>query len=215
MRIRFATAIVAVMMVLPAAWAQTGSAEAPAKVGILNVQAAIAGTEEGKQAATQLQAQFAGRQAELEQLSKDIDDLRTRLRNGASTLSDDEKARLAQEGDQKSRMLQRRQQDLQDDGQEAQRDVFDRIGRKMVTILDRYAKDNGYALVVDSSAQSTTVVYAAPQVDITQEIVRLYDQAYPAKSAGATSSATPRSSTAPSRPASSAPRSTAPPPQKP
>lgn len=213
MRIRFATVIVAVMMVLPAARAQTGSTVAPAKVGILNVQAAIASTEEGKQAATQLQAQFAGRQAELEQLSKDIDDLRTRLRNGASTLSDDEKARLAQQGDQKSRMLQRRQQDLQDDGQEAQRDVFDRIGRKMVTILDRYAKDNAYALVVDSSAQSTTVVYAAPQVDITQEVVRLYDQAYPVKSAGATST-TPRSSAAPSRPASSAPRSTAPP-QKP
>jgi len=215
MKIRFATTIVAAMMILPAAWAQTGSAVAPTKVGILNVQAAIAGTEEGKQAAAQLQAQFAGRQAELEQLSKDIDDIRTRLRNGASTLSDDEKARLAQQGDQKSRMLQRRQQDLQDDGQEAQREVFDRIGRKMVDILDRYAKDNGYGMVVDSSAQSTTVVFASPQVDITQEIVRLYDQAYPAKSASAApSSGVSKSSSAPSRPASTAPKSTAPP-QKP
>jgi outer membrane protein len=211
MRIRFATSVVAALMILPAAWAQTGSAVAPAKVGILNVQAAIAGTAEGKQAATQLQAQFAGRQAELEQLSKDIDDIRTRLRNGSSTLSDDEKARLAQQGDQKSRMLQRRQQDLQDDGQEAQREVFDRIGRKMVDILDRYAKDNGYGVVVDSSAQSTTVVYASPQVDITQEIVRLYDQANPAKSASsASSTAAPRAS-APARPVTSTPRPTAPP----
>ncbi len=40
-------------------------------------------------------------------------------------------------------------------------------------------------VVLDSSAQGSPVVYGATQADITQEIVRLYDQAYPLK-AGAT-----------------------------
>jgi outer membrane protein len=209
MKNRFALGILVALMFLPAGWAQTGgdsAVSAPLKVGVLNVQAAVASTADGKQAAAQLQSQFAPRQTELEQLSKDIDDLRTRLRTGASTLSDDEKARLAQQGDQKSRILQRKQQDLQDDVQEAQREVFDRVGRKMVDVLDRYAKENGYGVVIDSSSQSSTVVYAAPQVDITQDIIRLYDQAYPAKAAGGTPpAATPRQS-APAKPQGQQPR---------
>lgn len=205
MKIRFAAAVFAVLMFLPASGAQTGAASpasATAKVGVLNVQLAIASTGEGKQAGTQLQAQFAPRQTELETLSKQIDDIRNRLRTASSTLSDDERSRLALEGDQKSRQLQRKQQELQDDGQEAQREVFDRIGRKMVTILDNYSKQNGIGVVIDSSSQSSTVVYAAPQMDITQDIVRLYDEANPVK----TTSAPAASSSAPARRPASQPQ---------
>ena len=63
----------------------------------------------------------------------------------------------------------------------AQRDVFDRIGRKMLEVIDNFAKTNGYGVVIDSSTQNSGVVYAATQVDITQEIIRLYDQANPVK----------------------------------
>jgi len=31
----------------------------------------------------------------------------------------------------------------------AQQDVIDRIGRKMMDVLDRYARENGYATVFD------------------------------------------------------------------
>jgi outer membrane protein len=203
MKIRYAAAAFAALMFLPASWAQAGAASPAAgatKIGVLNVQLAIASTAEGKQDATQLQAQFAPRQAELEQLSKQIDDIRNRLRTASSTLSDDERARLALDGDQKSRQLQRKQQALQDDGQEAQREVFDSIGRKMVTVLDSYAKLNGYGMIIDSSSQSSTVVYADPQTDISQDIIRLYDQSNPVKGA----SATPSSSAPVHRPAPAA-----------
>jgi outer membrane protein len=56
----------------------------------------------------------------------------------------------------------------------------------MVDVLDRYARENGYAVVLDSSAQSTPILYASTQIDVTQDIVRLYDQAYPVKAGAAT-----------------------------
>jgi len=68
--------------------------------------------------------------------------------------------------------------EYQEDVNAAQADVIDRIGRKMVDVLDRYARENGYAVVLDSSAQSTPILYASTQIDVTQDIVRLYDQAY-------------------------------------
>ena len=40
---------------------------------------------------------------------------------------------------------------------------------------------NGYTVVFDTSAQGSPVVYGSSQIDVTQEIVRLYDQAYPIK----------------------------------
>ena len=104
MRIRLAVLALAASLAGPAAWAQSGGAgAAPAagmKVGVINVQVAITSTSEGKQAAAELQSQFAPRQSELDNLRRQVEDIQTRLRTGASTLSDDEKARLAREGDQ-------------------------------------------------------------------------------------------------------------------
>ena len=38
---------------------------------------------------------------------------------------------------------------------------MNRIGRKMMVILDKYSKENDYAVIFDTSAQQTPVVYAA------------------------------------------------------
>src|SRR5271170_7941633 len=198
MKMRFAVPALAAFLMVPAMWAQTGGASvaaASSKVGVIDVQVAITSTAEGKQAAAELQSQFTPRQTDLQNMQKQIDDIRSRLQTGQTTLSDDEKARLAREGDQLTRNLQRKQQESQDDFNDAQQDVVNRIGRKLVDILDAYSKDNGLAVVLDTSAQQTPVVYASNQIDITQEIIRLYDQKNPVKSsgAGAGSSATPRS----------------------
>jgi outer membrane protein len=183
MKIRLAMPALAMFLAMPAAWAQSSgaSASAPAKVGVINVQVAITSTAEGKQAAAELQSKFAPRQAELENMRKQMEDLQTRLRTGQTTLSDDEKVRLAREGDQLNRSYQRKQQEAQDDFNDEQQDVVNRIGRKMVAVLDKYSKENGYAVILDTSAQQTPVVYAAPQNDVTQEIIRLFDEANPVK----------------------------------
>ena len=202
MKIRLAIPVLAALMATPAVWAQGGAtASAAMKVGVINVQAAIASTAEGKQASAELQSQFAPRTTELENLRKQIEDLQTRLRTGQATLSDEEKARLSREGDQLTRTFQRKQQDFQDDTNEAQQDVINRIGRKMISVLDKYSKDNGYSVILDTSSQQTPVMYAASGVDVTQEIIRLYDQNYPVKTASTAApkpATTPKPATAPS-----------------
>jgi outer membrane protein len=162
------------------------------KIGVISVRQAIAGTAEGKQAGAELQSQFAARQNELEGLNKQINDLRQRLDAG-SKLSPEEQTRLQREGEVKARQLQRKQDEYQEDVNAAQADVFDRIGRKMIDVLDRYARENGYVAVLDSSAQNTPILFASTNIDVTQDIVRLYDQAYPVKGGGA--------ATTPARPA--------------
>jgi outer membrane protein len=189
MKIRTAVPVLAAILMAPAVWAQGAAPAAASKVGVINVQAAIASTAEGKQAGAELQSRFAPRTTELQNLQKQIEDLRARLQTGQTTLSDDEKARLAREGDQLTRTFQRKQQELQDDSNDAQQDVVNRIGRKLVDVLDKYSKENGYSIILDTSSQQTPVIYASNQMDVTQDIIRLYDQSYPVKNAAATAPA--------------------------
>jgi outer membrane protein len=176
----------ATLLAAPALWAQAGAsaaAPAPSKIAVISLQAAILGTAEGKQASQELRAQFAPRQTDLQNLQKQIEDIQRRAQAGATTLSDEEKARLSQEYAALSRRYQREQQDLTDDGNDAQQAAVNKIGQKMLTVLDKFAKTNGYGVVIDESAQNTPVVYAANQADITQQIIKLYDDAYPVKAA--------------------------------
>ena len=159
---------------------------ASGKLGVINVRQAIVTTSEGKQASAELQSQFAPRQTELENLNKQIADLRQRLSASDGKLSQDEQTRLTRQGELLARQLQRKQDEYQEDVNASQGDVIDKIGRKMIDVLDRYARENGYVAILDSSAQNTPILYASNQIDVTQDIIRLYDQAYPLKAGSTT-----------------------------
>jgi outer membrane protein len=207
-------AAMAVMFLFPISGVRaqgTGAAPGPVKIAVLNVRNAIVATAEGKQAQAQLQSQFAPKQNELQNMQKQIEDLQRRLSEGARTLSDDEKAKLTAQGELLTRRLQRNNDDLNEELNAAQSDIVNSIGRKMLEVLDRYSRENGFSIVLDTSAQGSPVVYGSAQSDITQEIVRLYDQAYPVKggapaaSAPAPKPATPAPAPAAPRPATPAP----------
>lgn len=214
---------VATLLLLAAvlAWAQSANekspaaAPVPAKIGVLNVRQAIVASAEGRQASAELQSTFAPRQNELENTRKQIEDLQKRLRDGDRTLSEDEKARLTRQGELLTRQFQRKQDELQEELNAAQGDVFERIGRKMMDVLDRYARENGYSIVFDTSAQNSPVIYGSSTIEVTQDIIRLYDQANPVKGAPAPASAAPSQAPTTRPPASSQPKTTPPPVQKP
>ena len=157
------------------------SLAAPGKVGVINIRAAIGSTAEGKQAQAELQSSFAPRQTEIENMNKQINDLRQRLAACEGKCSQDEIQRLTTQGQRLTQQFDRKNTEFNEDSNAALGDVIDRIGRKMVDVLERYASQNGYSVVLDSSAQNTPILFAASQIDVTQDIVRLYDQAYPVK----------------------------------
>jgi len=58
-------------------------------------------------------------------------------------------------------------------------------------VVNRYAQEHSYAVILDASSQNSAVLYAAKNVDVTQDIVRLYDEAHPVKAAALASGARP------------------------
>src|SRR5271157_1755371 len=132
MKKRYCTIALAVASLMGTA---TVRAQAPAggastgKVGVINVRNAIVSTAEGKQASAELQSQFAPRQTELENLNKQLNDIRQRLQAAEGKLSQEEQLRLQRQGEVLTRQLERKQTEYQEDVNAAQGDVIDKIGR--------------------------------------------------------------------------------------
>jgi outer membrane protein len=160
-----------------------GGAVPNGKIGMIDARQVIVSTAEGKQASSELQAQFASRQNELEDLGKQVNDLKQRLAAGQSILSEEERNLLGQQRQRLALQYDRKSNELSEDIQSAQAEVVERIGRKMVDVVDRYPRENGFIAAFDSSAQNSPILFRSNSINLTQEIVRLYDQAYPANSA--------------------------------
>ena len=164
--------------------AQAQTAPAPqTKVGIIHIQNAIISTKDGQKAASELQAKFAPKKADLEKKQSAISQLQDQLRKGSNTMSEDAKQKLMREIDQNTKSLNRETEDDQAELDQEQGKVMQELGQRMMAVIDKYAKDNGFSLILDVSSPQTPVLYAANSIDITQDIIGLYDKNAPGASA--------------------------------
>jgi Skp family chaperone for outer membrane proteins len=184
----------------------------PTKIGVVNIQQAIGESAEGKKEIDALQQKFNPKQAELKNLSDEVESLKKQYQAQAEKLSDEEKSSRAKAIDTKQKSLQRNYEDAQAEFQQAEQEEINRIGSKMVTVLEKYANANGYAVVLDvSNPQTSPVLWATQGTVITKDLVDAYDKENPVggsapapKPAGSAGTAT-RPATTPARPATPAP----------
>jgi len=164
---------------------QALSGPAPTKIAIINIQAAILSTKDGQKALAEVQAKFSPRKTELDKKHTDIEALQEQLRKGSATMSDDAKERLNKDIEAGTKDMNRKAQDLNDDLEADQGRIMQELGGKMMKIVEEYATQNGFAVVLDVSNPQTDVLWAAAATAITPDIIRLYDQAHPVAEAAA------------------------------
>jgi outer membrane protein len=165
-----------VAFTLAVAAALAANAQGPNKVAVISIQGAIAATKDGQKAIAELDSKAAPKRKELDQKQTDINTLKDQLSKGSNTLSEATKAELYKNIQQKTTSLQRDFEDAQADMDQEQQKILQQLGQKILAVIERYARDNGYAMVVDVSSPQTPVMYASPSIDITKEIIDLYDK---------------------------------------
>jgi outer membrane protein len=146
------------------------------KVAVINIQSAIVSTKDGQKAAAELDAKFSPRRKEVDGKQAELSQLRDQLQKGQNTLSDAAKNELYKTIDVKTKSLNREMEDAQADLEQDQQRLVQELGQKVMVVVDKYAKDNGFTLVLDVSSPQTPVLYASNTIDITKEIVDLYDK---------------------------------------
>jgi len=189
-------------------------AQTPAKVAIIHVQNAILQTKDGQKAASDLQGRFAPKKADLDKKQADIAAPQDTFRKGSATMSEEAKAKLTRDIDANNKSLQRDTEDAQADLDQEQGKIMQELGNKVMAVLEKYATANGYALVLDVSNPQTPVLWASQTIDITGDIVKLYDQANPGTGAPAAAKAPAGTAPAAPRPAATTPSAPAPAPKK-
>jgi outer membrane protein len=165
-----------VAFTLAVAAALAANAQGPTKVAVISIQGAIAATKDGQKAIAELDSKAAPKRKELDQKQTDINTLKDQLSKGSNTLSEATKAELYKNIQQKTTSLQRDFEDAQADMDQEQQKILQQLGQKILAVIERYARDNSYAMVVDVSSPQTPVMYASPSIDITKEIIDLYDK---------------------------------------
>ena len=174
-------------------------AQAPTKVGVINIQAALVNTKDGQKAAAELEAKRAPKTKDLERKQGEIRSLQDSLNRGGNAMADAAKAELVRNIDTKTKSFNRELEDSQAEWDQEQQKILQDLGQKMMTVIDKYAKDNAFSLILDVNPQNSPILYASNTIDITREIIDLYD-----KNAGTMTSAPPAA-----RPAVVNPRPTA------
>lgn len=207
----------------PAAPAAVPAATVPAtgmsRVGIINIQGAILASNEGRRDLEALDKKFDPKRNELLNLNKEIEDLKKQLNTQGDKMNEEARASLVRNLETKQKTMQRASEDAQNEYQQQQTEIAQRILQKMAPVIDKFAKDNQYSLLIDVSQPwpQGQVLWFGANTDVTKAVVDLYNaQSGVPAPASATSSSSKSSGTTTPKPAKPAatPASAATPPPK-
>ena len=170
-----AVALVAALSVaLPAA------ASDDAKIGVVDLQRALNEVNEGAAAKANLKREFEQKQRALDEKQNELKALKEELDARAMMMTAEAKQEKAGQLQQKLMETQQLYMQLQQEVSQKEAAVTGEIFQKMGTILQTMGADGGYLMIVEKSA----VPYAKGHVDITNELIRRYNDAYGKKKGG-------------------------------
>jgi outer membrane protein len=164
----------------PSAPAPAGSLAhaGPTKIAVIVFQQAVAQTNEGQRNFAQLQQKFAPKQAQLKSQSEEVDSLKKQLQDAGTNLSEDERNLRLRTIDEKTKALQRVAEDDQNDFNSALNDTYQALAQKVYAVMQSYASQQGYTLVLDDTPQQNSpspVLWFNPSTDITKAVVEAYN----------------------------------------
>ncbi|HZQ71086.1 MAG TPA: OmpH family outer membrane protein [Terriglobales bacterium] len=147
------------------------------KIGTINVEQAIYATNEGQRDFEALGKKLEPKQNELKNLNDEVDGLKKQLSTQGDKLNDESRSSLVKQVELKQKSLERAVQDARDDAQNQQNEIAQRILQKMAPLLVKYAGDNGFGVIIDTSNPwpQGPVLWAGPAVDITKPVVDAYN----------------------------------------
>jgi len=194
--------LAAAVMVTVSATAQTGTSNTPAgsaaqpanslpsapgmasaapstgtKVGTININEAIFGSNEGRKEIEALQKKFEPKQTELKAQNDELDGLKKQFQTQSDKLNDDAKASLQKQIESKQKSFDRLVQDAQEDFGTQQQDIAKKILQKMAPLIVKYSQENGFGVIVDTSKPwpESPVLWWGEAVDITKPVVDAYN----------------------------------------
>ncbi len=148
------------------------------KIATINMQDAIAATNEGQRALQALSQKLEPKQTELKSMNDELESLKKQLNTQSDKLNDETRGSLVRQIDQKQKLFERTMQDAREDASTQQQDIMQKILQKLAPVLMKYVKENGYGLLIDTSKPwpDGPIILSDPSTfDITKPVVETYN----------------------------------------
>ena len=156
----------------PAAAAPAG----PAKIAVIAFQVAVAQTNEGQRDFSDLQKKFDPKRKQLQAESEEIVNLSKQLQADKVKLSPADQKSRAAAIEAKKKQLGSEAEAAQGAFQQEMEKDFDALAAKVYDVMAGYAKLQGYTVVLDVTQKATPVLYADDSANITEEVVKAYNE---------------------------------------
>jgi len=161
--------------------AQTAAPAAPGpqKIAVIDMTSALVTTKDGQKAVADLQAKYRPKEQEVQKRGMELQARQEQYRKAANTLSDEAKANYERDIELMNRNLQRDTADAKQEMDEDQQKILQDLGPKIMQVVNKYAVDNQISIVFDVGGEPNNIRFASSAVDITRDIIALYDKAAP------------------------------------
>jgi len=147
-------------------------AHADDKIAYVDLQRALEETNDGKAAKARLKSDFDKKQKELDDKQEELKKAKEDFDKKSALMKEDARNKAAQELQSRFMQLQdtfgRLQKDLGAKEQEATRGILARLSQ----VVQKIAERDHFSLVLE---RSSAVVWGAPSLDITNEVIRTYN----------------------------------------
>ena len=152
------------------AWAQSPMA----KIAFIDVQRVLVRSAAGVAAREQLEREKAGMQQKVDAKRKELETLRDELEKKGPLMTADARRDKQDAFERQRRDAARLADDLQKELEKKEQQLLQRVLQDLSGIIEKVGRERGFVLVVEK--RGAAVLYGAPEADLTDEIIRAYDQ---------------------------------------
>lgn len=186
----FAALLLPVISIAQASAQPQASAGFPtAKIAWINLEQVMFTCDEGKARFAEVQAFVDDKNKENDKLRNDLEKLRNQLSVQGSKLTDEARADLEAQIEEKETSIQRFQQDTQKEIESRRLRVTNYIGKRMQAALEKVSKEKGLSAILFFN--SSRDAWVDPSLNVSEEVVKYYNQIYPVAAAKAPTAAAP------------------------
>jgi len=160
-------------------WTPRVAAQEVPKIGYVDLQRALNECEAGKVAKEKFKKEVEKAEQSLERRKSEVEKLKEELEKKGLLLKEDERDNLEQDYRQKLRDFERAYKDLQQELQIKDRDLTGRILEDLRQVVQALGEQGSYTVILEGN--NTVVLYGAKTIDLTESIIKTYNEKGPAK----------------------------------
>jgi outer membrane protein len=149
-------------------------AQAPSRIGYIDLARVLARSAAGVAAREQLEREKATMQKEMDGKRVELDKLRDELEKKGPLMTADARRDREESMERKRRDATRLADDFQRELGRKEQVLAQRVLLDITSVIERVGKQKGYYLVLER--RGAGVLYSVPEADLTDEIIKAYDQ---------------------------------------